>query len=135
MKVTLKQGGGAVFEATNEAGQKVLLDGPADIGGTGAGVRPMQMVLMGLAGCAAIDVLHILNKGRQPIADLELHVEGTRADAVPAVFTDIHVRFVGTGVNEQKLTRAAALSLEKYCSVTRMLAPTVRITHSVEARP
>jgi putative redox protein len=99
MKITLRKAEGSLFEAQNEAGEKVAIDGPADIGGSGVGVRPMQLVLMGLAGCAAIDVLHILHKGRQPILDLEVEVEGTRADAVPAVFTDITLRFTGTGVD------------------------------------
>ncbi len=134
MKITLTRGEASLFEARNEAGQRVLLDGPADLGGTGAGLRPMELVLVGLAGCAAIDVLLILQKGRQPIADLVVHVDGARADAVPAVFTEVALRFEGTGVELQKLERAAALSLEKYCSVAMMLAPTVRLTHSVAVR-
>jgi putative redox protein len=133
MKITLTRGEGSLFEVRNDADQQILLEGPAEIGGTGAGLRPMELVLAGLAGCAAIDVLLILQKGRQPIEDLVVHVEGTRADAVPAVFTDVALRFVGTGVDAQKLERAVALSMEKYCSVSTMLRPTVRLTHVIEA--
>jgi putative redox protein len=131
MRVSLKRTKGAQFVATNSAGQKALIDGPPDIGGQGEGVRPMEMLLMSLAGCSAMDVLLILQKQRQPIVDLAVDVVGTRADAVPAVYTDIHLTFTATGdLDESKLDRAVALSMEKYCSVTKMLEPTVRITHA-----
>lgn len=123
---------GALFEATNATGQKALLDGPPDLGGQGEGVRPMEMVLMGLAGCSALDVLHILEKQqKEPLADLTVTVRGTRADAVPAVYTDIALHFEATGaVDPHKLERAVKLSMEKYCSVAKMLQPTVSITHT-----
>jgi len=131
MRVTLTRTQGAQFVAKNAAGQTALIDGPADIGGQGEGVRPMEMLLMSLAGCSAMDVLLILNKQRQPIVDLTIDVEGQRADAVPAVYTDIHLVFTATGdLDAAKLDRAVALSMEKYCSVTKMLEPTVRITHA-----
>lgn len=131
MRVTLTRTQGAQFVAKNAAGQTALIDGPADIGGQGEGVRPMEMLLMSLAGCSAMDVLLILNKQRQPIVDLTIDVEGQRADAVPAVYTDIHLVFTATGdLDATKLDRAVALSMEKYCSVTKMLEPTVRITHA-----
>jgi len=130
MRVTLKRTRGAQFLASNGAGQTALIDGPADIGGQGEGVRPMEMLLMSLAGCSAMDVLLILQKQRQPVSDLTVDVEGKRADAVPAVYTDIHLIFTASGdLDAQKLARAVALSMEKYCSVTKMLEPTVRITH------
>ncbi len=135
MRVSLRRVEGALFEARNEDGQTCLIDGPAELGGTGAGLRPMQMVLVSMAGCSGIDVLHIMKKQRQPIEDLDVEVEGTRADAVPAVFTDVHVKFTGSGaIDVSKLQRAADLSMETYCSVARMLAPTVKITHEVAVR-
>lgn len=131
MRVTLSRTKGAQFIAKNAAGQTALIDGPADIGGQGEGVRPMEMLLMSLAGCSAMDVLLILNKQRQPVEDLQIDVEGQRADAVPAVYTDIHLVFTATGdLDATKLDRAVALSMEKYCSVTKMLEPSVRITHA-----
>lgn len=132
-KVKLKRIAGADFEAVNERGQTVRLGGSVDVGGSGELMRPMEMVLVSLAGCSAIDVLHILKKQRQEPGDLDVEVDGTRADAVPAVYTDIHVHFRASGdVDPIKLEKAVALSMEKYCSVTRMLQSTVKITSSSE---
>lgn len=136
LKISLRRLQGAQFEATNPQGQSCVIDGPADVGGLGQGMRPMEMVLVGLAGCSAVDVLHILQKGRHGVEDLDIEVEGERADAVPAVFTKIHLRFVASGdFDEAKLVRAAQLSMDKYCSVVRMLAPTVEFTHEVALKP
>jgi putative redox protein len=132
-KVKLTQLAGADFEAVNEAGVSVRVGGSADYGGSGELMRPMEMVLVSLAGCSAIDVLHILKKQRQAVEGFEIEVDGKRADAIPAVYTDIHVHFRARGdVDPAKLEKAVALSMEKYCSVTRMLEATVRITTSSE---
>jgi putative redox protein len=129
VKVTLKRVSGAKFEASNERGHTTLIDGPPKVGGHDEAMRPMEMVLVGLAGCTAVDVLMILNKQRQSFDDLDIHVEAERADAVPAVFTDIHMRVEASGdVLEEKLKRAVDLSIEKYCSVAKMLMPAVKIT-------
>lgn len=136
MKLTLRRTTGAKFETTNEAGNVALLDGPEEVGGTGEAVRPMEMVLIGLAGCAAMDVLLILQKGRHEVRELEVEVDGERADAIPAVFTDVHMRFVANGdFDEHKLKRAVDLSIEKYCSVARMLESTVKITWDSRLKP
>ena len=137
MKVTLKRQGheGCKFECVNEQGNTAIIDGPASVGGKDEGVRPMQMVLMGLAGCAAVDLLLILGKQRQNPTDVEIEVEANRADAIPAVFTDIHIHFIVSGeVSEKKLERAASLSVEKYCSVATMLQPDVKITQSASLK-
>lgn len=135
MKISLRRVQGAHFEARNEAGQVAMLDGPPSLGGQGAGVRPMEMVLMGLAGCSALDVLLIMQKQRQPLRDLDVFVEARRADAVPAVFTEIEVTFEATGeIDPTKLERAVQLSMEKYCSVAKMLERTARITHRCQVR-
>jgi putative redox protein len=130
MTVALRRVRGALFEATNEAGQKCLLDGPPELGGQGEGVRPMEAVLAALAGCSALDVIHILEKKqKEPLEDLDVDVRGHRADATPAVYTDIELVFTASGaVDVRKLEHAVQLSMEKYCSVARMLAPTVNIT-------
>ena len=135
MKVSLQRIAGAHFQARNDAGNRIDLDGPADVGGTDAGMRPMEVLLVSLAGCSAVDVLHIMHKQRQTLEDLDIEVEGKRADAVPAVFTDIHVVFAASGaIDDDKLKRAVDLSMEKYCSVAKMLEPTVRITHACHVK-
>ena len=132
MKVTVRQLEGVSFEATSDGGGTLRMEGPADLGGKGDALRPMETLLASLAGCSAVDVVKILGQQREPLQGLEVEVEGKRADAVPAVFTDIHLRFIVRGpVAENKARRAVALSAEKYCSVSKMLEPSVRITHEV----
>lgn len=132
MKVTLKQQGPAAFRATNAAGTSIHLEGSAALGGSDEHFRPMEAVLAALAGCSALDVLHILGRMRQPIQGLEIDVEGDRADAVPAVFTHVRLHFRASGeLDVHKLERAVELSMAKYCSVARMLEPTVSISHTV----
>lgn len=134
-EVSLKRISGFKFEAVNSLGKTAVLDGPEKIGGTDDGVRPMEMVLMGLAGCSSFDVLHILQKGRQNVEDLEVKVQAERADAVPAVFTKIHLHFIASGeVSEKRLKQAVELSMEKYCSVSAMLSKSAEITHSYELK-
>jgi len=129
MKVKLVQSGPAKFTATNAAGATGVIDGPADMGGGNAGLRPMETLLSALAGCSSLDVLLIMKKQRQKLERLEVEVEGERADAVPAVFTKIHLRFKGYGPIElAKLEKAVELSIEKYCSVSKMLRATVDVT-------
>jgi len=131
MRVTLTRTHGAEYRGENEAGRHITLSGSPDIGPSDAGVRPMEAVLLALAGCSIVDVQLILQKGRHTVTHLAVTVEGQRADAVPAVFTDIHLRFEAAGdFPLQKLERAVALSHEKYCSVARMLEPGVHITMS-----
>lgn len=120
--VKLRRVSGAKFEATNAAGNTVVVDGPPDVGGVGAGMRPMELLLASLASCAAVDVLLIMQKQRQPLEDLDIEVQGVRADAVPAVYTDIRLVFTGSGkIDADKLQRAVELSSDKYCSVSSML--------------
>ena len=134
MKVSLKKIGNLGFEAHTGSGHTMKMDGSPDDGGQNLGLRPMETVLCGLGGCSGIDVALILEKARQKIDDCEIEIEAKRADAVPAVFTDIHVhyRITGSDLDPKKVSRAVSLSMEKYCSVTRMLEPTVSITHDFE---
>lgn len=136
MKIIVEKIGAATFEATNEQGASLRMDGPADLGAPGTSLRPMETVLAALAGCSGIDVVKILSQQKEPLSGLSIEVEGTRKDAVPAVFTEIAIKFVIKGpVAENKARRAVALSMEKYCSVTKMLEPTVAIRHEVVLVP
>jgi putative redox protein len=128
-RVKLVQTGAAKFIATNAAGATGTIDGPADLGGENAGLRPMETLLAALAGCSSMDVIKILKKQRQHLERLEVEVNAERADAIPAVFTKIHLRFKAHGaVDLKKLEKAVSLSVEKYCSVSKMLEPKVEIT-------
>ena len=129
MQIKLVQTGPVKFVAANATGASVVIDGPADMGGENAGLRPMETLLAALAGCSSVDVIHIMKKQRQPLERLEVEVEGERADALPAVFTKIHLRFKGYGpIDLLQLQKAVELSRAKYCSISKMLQPTVAIT-------
>ena len=128
-RVRLVQTGAARFDASNAAGATAVIDGPPDLGGENAGLRPMETLLSALAGCSAMDVLLIMKKQRQNLQRLEVEVEGERAQSIPAVFTKIHLRFIGYGsIDLKKFQKAVQLSIGKYCSVSKMLQPTVNIT-------
>lgn len=134
-KVTLKRIGKAAFSATNESGQSFVLDGMPKIGGEDRGMRPMQAFLASLAGCSAMDVVMILDQQRQGLEDLDIEVSGTRVDAVPAVYDHIHLAYRASGdVAPKKLERAVRLAVEKYCSVSKMLLPEVRVTWEATLR-
>lgn len=134
MNITIRWTGKASFAADSESGHTVQMDGPPDAGGENRGPRPMEMLLMGLGGCSAFDVVSILTKSRQDITDCVATVEAERADEIPQVFTRIHVHFAVTGRNlvADKVARAVSLSAEKYCSASIMLAKTADITHDFE---
>lgn len=126
---------GAQFVGESDSGHPVVTDGPADGGGRNAGLRPMELVLIGTGGCTAYDVVEILRKGRQPIADCRVELEAERAPEPPRVFTRIHIHFIvkGKGLSEAAVKRAVELSSEKYCSASIMLRQAgVQITHDYE---
>ncbi|HLR16336.1 MAG TPA: OsmC family protein [Alcanivoracaceae bacterium] len=135
MLATITWQGKVKFVAESGTGHQVVLDGPADHGGENQGPRPMEMLLMGMGGCASFDVVSILKKSRQEVSDCRCELTAERADAVPAVFTKIHLHFVvsGEGLKENHVKRAVSLSAEKYCSASIMLAKGgVEISHSYE---
>ena len=137
MKVRIKWIEGVCFVGESETGHAVVLDGALENGGRNIGMRPMEMLLIGMGACTSFDVVTILKKARQPIVDCVAEIEAERADEVPKVFTKIHVHFVITGnnLNETQVERAVKLSAEKYCSASIMLSKSVAITHDYEIRP
>jgi len=130
-KVTLVDG--VCFTGESGSGHRVTIDGPPEHGGRNLGVRPMELLLLGLGGCSAFDVVHILRRGRHEVSGCEVDVDAQRAESEPKVFTRIHMRFTvrGPGLNEKAVRRAVELSTEKYCSASVMLAKTAQITHEV----
>lgn len=125
------------FVAESGSGHSVVIDGSPEHGGRNLGVRPMEMVLMGLGGCTAFDVMLMLQKSRQAVTDCEIELKATRADAIPAVFTEITVNFkvYGHDLSEKQVARAVSLSSETYCSVSKMLEKSVNITVTHEILP
>lgn len=135
MQARIRWREGVRFLAESGSGHSLMLDGPESAGGRNAGPRPMELLLMGLGGCASFDVISILKKKRQDVVDCFAEVEAERADAVPSVFTRIHVHFrvTGHGLKESHVAQAVALSAEKYCSASIMLERAgVEISHSHE---
>jgi putative redox protein len=122
------------FIGESETGHAIVMDGAPEAGGRNLGMRPMELLLIGMGGCTSFDVVSILKKGRQDITDCYAEIEATRADEVPKVFTRIHVHFVvkGRKLNPAQVERAVNLSAEKYCSASIMLGKTAEITHDFE---
>ena len=134
MKARIKWIEGVSFAGQSESGHTVVMDGLPDSGGKNLGVRPMEMLLLGMGGCTAFDVVHILRKSRQPISDCVAEVDATRADTDPKVFTRIHVHFIlsGKGLDPKRVDQAIKLSAEKYCSASIMLGKVADVTHDFE---
>lgn len=134
MKARVKWVEDALFLTESGSGHAVVIDGPPEAGGKNLGPRPMEMLLMGMGGCSAFDVVDILRKGRHPVKGCEAHISAERAETVPKVFTKIHLHFVvsGSGLAESAVRRAIDLSAEKYCSASIMLGKTAEISHDFE---
>lgn len=122
------------MEAVNDHGKTVQMDGSPEIGGSNLGFRPMQMLLAGMAGCSAIDVISILKKQRQDLKDIKVTITGEREkDVVPSLYTEIHAHFRLFGkLDPDKAAKAVSLSVEKYCSVSKTLEKSARITYSID---
>lgn len=134
MKMQLRWQDQLLFLGQTESGHCVAIDGPPDVGGQNLGMRPMEMLLLGLGGCTGIDIVTILQKGRHTLTQFSLEVSGDRAEQVPKVFTQIHVhyRLAGPTLTPAVVERAIKLSSEKYCSASIMLGATAQLTHSYE---
>lgn len=134
MKATIKWTGDVSFVGESETGHQIPMDGAPEAGGHNRGARPMEVLLLGMGGCTAFDVVHILRKARQEVTDCIAHIDAARADTDPKVFTRIHVHFVVSGhdLKPAQVERAIHLSAEKYCSASIMLGKTAAITHDYE---
>lgn len=135
MKATVKWVDNRMFLGESGSGHTVVMDGPVEKGGHNMGVRPMEMLLMGMGGCASFDVVSMLEKARQKVLDCRAELEAERSDEIPSVFTRIDLKFVvsGYGLKENQVKRAVELSAEKYCSASIMLGKAgVDISHSYE---
>ena len=134
MKITSRWVEGRCFVASNEQGNSVVMEGAADEGAVRRGASPMEMLLMGVAGCSSTDVVDIAKKQRQKITGCITTVEAERADSIPKVFTKIHIHFkvLGHDLKEEGIAKAVQLSAEEYCSASIMLGKAAEISHSFE---
>ena len=134
MNISVNWVDGLLMVGKSDSGHTITMDGPPESGGENLGVRPMEMLLLGVAGCTMIDVVTTLKKMRQDLSHLETKINAERATNHPKVFTDIHIQFIlkGQNLDEKKVDKAITLSAEKYCSASIMLGETVTITHDFE---
>lgn len=123
-----------MFVGESGSGHSVIMDGAPDAGGRNMGFRPMEMLLLGLAGCSAFDVVMILKRGRENVTDCVVEVDADRADTDPKIFTNVRMRYVVTGqaLDPKKVERAVKLSEEKYCSASAIIAKSAEMSHTVE---
>ena len=134
MQVTVQLQEDDSLEGLSESGHRVLMDRSPKVGGQNLGARPMEMLLLGLGGCALIDVILILRKSRQVFSDIRVEIDAERAENIPQVFTRIHLHFLVTAgeIDPSRVERAISLSAEKYCSASKMLDSVAQITHDFE---
>jgi len=135
MKATVKWVDNAMFLGESGSGHSVVMDGPEDHGGRNMGIRPMEMLLIGVGGCASFDVMSILKKSRQQVSDCRAELTAERAEGIPSPFTKIHLHFVVSGqqLKEKQVEKAVELSATKYCSASMMMeAASVEVTHGFE---
>ena len=134
MNISVNWIDGMLMVGKSHSGHSITMDGPPEIGGDNLGVRPMEMLLLGVAGCTMIDVVTTIKKMRQELTNCETKLSAERADEHPKVFTDIHIQFIlkGQDLDSKKVEKAITLSAEKYCSASIMLGKTASITHDFE---
>jgi putative redox protein len=134
MNISVNWVDGLLMVGKSDSGHTITMDGPPESGGENLGVRPMEMLLLGVAGCTMIDVVTTLKKMRQDLSHLETKINAERATDHPKVFTDIHIQFIlkGQNLDEKKVDKAISLSADKYCSASIMLGETATITHDFE---
>jgi len=134
VKATIKWLDGVSFEGGSESGHSVVMDGAPESGGKNDGMRPMEMMLLGLGGCTSYDVVTILKKSRQDVKDCSAEISAERSENIPKVFTKIHIHFIleGNDLDASVIERTINLSATKYCSASIMLEKSVIITHDFE---
>jgi putative redox protein len=131
MKTIVKWIDGMMMVGESASGHAIVMDGPEEMGGNNLGVRPMEMLLLGMGGCTTVDVISTLKKMRENVSNCRVEISAERADEHPKVFTGIHMHFVieGENLNEKKIAKAVSLSADKYCSASIMLGKTATVTH------
>ena len=131
MNTTVKWIDGMMMVGESASGHAIVMDGPEDLGGKNLGIRPMEMLLLGMGGCTTIDVVSTLKKMREEVRDCHVEISSQRADEHPKVFTKIHLNFIinGSNLDEKKVEKAISLSADKYCSASIMLGKVADITH------
>jgi len=134
MNISVNWVDGMLMVGKSDSGHTITMDGPPEIGGENLGVRPMEMLLLGMAGCTMIDVVSTLKKMREDVVDCQTQVSADRSEEYPKVFTNINVHFIlkGKQLNPSKVDKAIKLSAEKYCSASIMIGKTAIITHDYE---
>jgi len=134
MKARIKWVQDVMFIGESGSGHSVVMDGAPESGGRNLGIRPMEMLLIGLGGCSAFDVVMILKRGREQVIDCVVELDGQRAETDPKVFTAVELIYKVTGksLDPQKVERAVNLSAEKYCSASKMFSATAKLTHRIE---
>lgn len=133
MKARIKWIQDVMFLGESGSGHSVVMDGAPDAGGRNLGFRPMEMLLLGLGGCSAFDVMLILKRGREAVTDCVVDIDAERATTDPKVFTKIvmHYTVTGQGLDRKKVERAVQLSAEKYCSASAIIGKTAEIAHTI----
>ncbi|BBB24584.1 OsmC family protein [Isorropodon fossajaponicum endosymbiont JTNG4] len=134
MKTTIKWIDNMMMVGESASGHAVVMDGPEGLGGKNLGIRPMEMLLLGMGGCTTVDVVSTLKKMREEVQDCYAEITAKRADEHPKVFTEIHIHFVikGHNLNDKKVAKAISLSADKHCSAAIMLGKTAQVTHDFE---
>lgn len=134
MKARIKWMEDVAFVGEAGSGHSVVMDGAPEAGGRNIGFRPMEMLLVGLGGCSAFDVLMILKRGREQVTDCVVELDADRAGSDPKVFTHIRMHYIvtGRGLDAKKVERAVDLSAQKYCSASIIMGKTAQITHTVD---
>ncbi|MDI6801960.1 MAG: OsmC family protein [Thermodesulfovibrionales bacterium] len=123
---------GLQFAGESGTGHAIVMDGDQEVGGNDTGMRPMELLLVGLGGCSGMDVASILTKKKQQVTDIEINIKGEKADTYPKKFTEIEIEFIVSGkdLSEEAVKKAIDLSMEKYCSVKATLEGTAKISYS-----
>jgi len=134
MNTTVRWIDGMMMVGESASGHAIVMDGPETLGGKNLGIRPMEMLLLGMGGCTTIDVMSMLKKMREEVRNCRVEVSAERSDEHPKVFTKIHLHFIleGENLDEKKIAKAVSLSAEKYCSASIMLGKTAVVTHDFE---
>ncbi len=132
LKAKVKWAGGLQFVGQSGTGHAIVMDGSPDYGGENTGMRPMELLLVGLGGCSGMDIASILAKKKQDVRGIEINVKGKQPEEYPKRFTEIEIEFIvkGKKLSEDAVKRAVQLSMEKYCSVKATLEHSAKIIHS-----